>query len=109
MVNAHRLAEERSLALHRAVADKLASEPETLELARARVRRWLESAEVSPHWARAWNEVLSRSLPEIRAFLVDESEEARSLRQVTPFAGVIDPRTRWRIWREVREAMERAR
>jgi len=109
MVNAHRLAEERSLALHRAVADKLASEPETLELARARVRRWLESAEVSPHWARAWNEVLSRSLPEIRAFLVDENEEARSLRQVTPFAGVIDPRTRWRIWREVREAMERAR
>ena len=53
MVNAHRLAEERSLALHCAVADKLASDPETLERARARVRSWLESAEVSPHWARA--------------------------------------------------------
>lgn len=108
-MNAHRLAEERSLALHRAVADKLVTEPEALERARARVRRWLESAEVSPHWARAWNEVLSRPLPEIRAFLVDESEGARALRQVTPFAGVIDPRTRWRIWREVRETMERAR
>jgi len=108
-VNAHRLAEERSLALHRAVADKLASDPETLERARARVRRWLESSEVSPHWARAWDEVLSRPLSEIRAFLVNESEEARALRQVTPFAGAIDPRTRWRIWREVREAMERAR
>ena len=108
-VSAHRLAEERSLALHRAVADKLASDPEALERARARVRRWLESSEVSPHWAHAWDEVLSRPLPEIRAFLVDESEEARALRQVTPFAGAIDPRTRWRIWREVREAMERAR
>jgi hypothetical protein len=109
MLNAIRLAEERSLALHRAVADKLASDPETLEGARARVRRWLESAEVSPHWARAWDEVLSRPLPEILAFLVEESERARTLRQATPFAGAIDPRTRWRIWREVREAMERAR
>jgi hypothetical protein len=109
MVNAHRLAEERSLALHRAVAQKLASDPETLERARARVRGWLQSGEVSPPWARAWDEVLSRSLPEILAFLVDESEQARALRQVTPFAGAIDPRTRWRIWREVREAMERVR
>ena len=108
-MNAHRLAEERSLAFHRAVADKLASDPETLERARARVRHWLESAEVSPHWARAWDEVLSRPLSEIRDLLVNESEEARALRQVTPFAGAIDPRTRWRIWREVREAMERAR
>jgi hypothetical protein len=27
------------------------------------------------------------------------------MRQSTPFAGVIDPRQRWRIWREVRERM----
>jgi hypothetical protein len=40
---------------------------------------------------------------------VDESEEARALRQVTPFAGAIDPRTRWRIWREVRAALETSR
>jgi hypothetical protein len=109
MVNAHRLAEERSLALHRGVAQTLASDPETLERARAQVRGWLEFAEVSPHWARAWDEVLSRPVPEILAFLVDESERARALRQVTPFAGAIDPRTRWRIWRETRQAMERAR
>lgn len=108
-MNAHRLAEERSLALHRAVADKLVSDPETLERARARVRRWLDSGEVSSHWARAWDEVLSRSLSEIHAFLVEEGEDARALRQVTPFAGVIDPRTRWRIWREVRQALENSR
>jgi hypothetical protein len=34
---------------------------------------------------------------------VDPAEGARALRQCSPFAGVIDPRTRWRIWREVRE------
>jgi hypothetical protein len=106
---AHRLAEERSLAFHRAVADKLASEPETLERARGRVRSWLESGDVAPFYARAWDEVLSRPLSQIRAFLEEDSERARALRQVTPFAGAIDARTRWRIWREVREVMERAR
>jgi len=109
MVNAHRLAEERSLALHRAVAEKLASDPEALERARTRVRSWLDTGEVALHYARSWDEVLSRPLPEIRAFLGEDSEQARALRQVTPFAGAIDARTRWRIWREVRDAMEGAR
>lgn len=109
MVNAHRLAEKRSLALHRAIADKLVSDPRILECARRRVRSWLDSGEVARYYAEAWNQVLSRALTEIREFLSEESERAHALRQVTPFAGAIDPRTRWRIWREVREAMERSR
>jgi hypothetical protein len=108
-VDAHRLAEERSLAFHRAVAEKLVSAPETLERARARVRSWLSTGDVAPYYASAWDEVLSRPLSEIQAFLSEDSERARALRQVTPFAGAIDPRARWRIWREVREAMERSR
>jgi len=108
-VNAHRLAEERSLALHRAIADRMSLDESILERARARVRRWLETGEVAPHWARQWNELLGRSVDEIRSFLVEESEEARALRQVTPFAGAIDPRTRWRIWRETRVALEGSR
>jgi hypothetical protein len=107
-VNAHHLAEERSLAYHRLVAEKLVSDPGLLERARARVRSWLESGTVHPRYAEAWNEVLSRPLADIQAALTEESEKARALRQMTPFAGAIDPRTRWRIWREVREALERA-
>jgi|GEM_PF-3948908 len=57
----------------------------------------------APHYARAWNEVLARPLVEIAAFLVDPREHARELRQSTPFAGVLPPRERWRLWREVRE------
>lgn len=102
----HQLAEERSLALHRAIADRLATDPTVLDRARARVRRWLETGEVALYWAREWDAVLSRSAHEIHAVLVGEDEHARALRQVTPFAGVIDARTRWRIWREVRESSE---
>ena len=94
----HRLAEVRSLAYHRAVAERLAREPAILERARARVRGWLRSTP-APHYAVAWNELLSRPLDEIGEFLNDDGERARELRQSTPFAGVLDPRERWRLWR----------
>lgn len=106
-MDAHRLAEERSLAYHRAIADRLSADPSLLKRARTRVRRWLDTGEVASRWAQKWEAVLSRSVDDVRAFLVDEGEEARALRQVTPFAGAIDPRTRWRIWREVRSAWEK--
>jgi hypothetical protein len=38
--------------------------------------------------------------------LVDDDEEARSLRQATPFAGALKPRERWRIWDEERRRVD---
>lgn len=108
-MNAHRLAEERSLALHREIVARIKADPVVLECAARRVERWLETGEVPRYWAEKWAEVLSRPVDEVCAWLVDESEEARAMRQVTPFAGAVDPRARWRIWREVREAWETAR
>ena len=81
-------------------------DPSVLERARARVQGWLESGDVARYWAEEWDGVLSGTTEDICSWLVDESEHARAMRQVTPFAGAIDPRTRWRIWREVRAAME---
>jgi hypothetical protein len=102
-VNLHRLSEERSIAYHRAIAERVQDDPEILERARARVRAWLAAPAGAPYYARAWNEILSRPLPDIVAFLVDPGENARELRQSTPFAGILPPRERWRLWREVRE------
>jgi hypothetical protein len=106
-MDAHRLAEARSLALHTAIADVMAEDPSVLPAARARVRRWLETGEVHSFWVAEWNALLARPVEEIRVALLDTSEHGRALRQVTPFAGVIDPRRRWRIWSEVRSALER--
>lgn len=101
-MHAHRLAEERSLALHRVIAEMLARDPELAVRARERVVGWASDGLVHPHYTQAWNQLLNGPLDDLRAILVDESEHARALRQVTPFAGWVDPRTRWRIWREVR-------
>ncbi len=99
----HRLAEERSIAYHRAIAERIVRDPEVLERARARVGEWLAAPGAVPYYAREWSNILSRPLSDIVAFLIDRGEHARELRQSTPFAGVLAPRERWRIWREVRE------
>ena len=70
-MNLHRLAEERSLAYHRAVAERLAREPALLDVARARVAGWIAERR-SPWYAERWHAILARPGTEITRFLVDE-------------------------------------
>jgi hypothetical protein len=106
-VNLHHLAEARSLALHRAIAEALKADPSLVETAQERMRAWRASGHISRPYAEAWLSILDRPLDELRRAITEDSETARALRQTTPFAGVIDPRTRWRIWDEVRARMVR--
>src|SRR4051794_36284637 len=102
-MNPHRLGEERSVAYHRVIAERLQSRPEILESARRRVQEWLDSRANTPFYARKWAEILSGDVASIAAFLVERSELADELRQSSPFAGALNPRERWSIWRETRE------
>jgi hypothetical protein len=99
----HALAEERSLEIHRLVAEELRRDPGRLEPFRERVRGWLADGSVHPTYAERWWRILSGPLEGVIAVLMDPGEEARALRQVSPFAGLIDPRTRWEVWRRVRK------
>jgi hypothetical protein len=101
-MDAHRLAEERSVAYHRVVAEKLRRDPRVLERARQRVADWLRSPVGPPRYARSWREVLERDVESVAAFLVERSDRADELRQSSPFAGALDASKRWRIWRETR-------
>ena len=96
----HHLAEERSIALHAAVVVELESRPEVLEQAKSRVNRWLRDGSVHASYASSWKELLSLPREQLKARLIDQSERMRALRQCTPFAGALDPRTRWRIHKE---------
>ena len=100
----HRLAEERSVAYHRVIAERLLRQPEVLEKARQRVQSWLASG--STFYARKWAEILAGDPHSIASFLVERSELADELRQSSPFAGALNPRERWKIWRETREQFE---
>jgi malate synthase len=101
----HRLAEERSVAYHRAIAERLRDRPEVLENARRRVQGWLDRDGEPRFYARKWAEVLADDPASIAAFLVERSEIADELRQSSPFAGALKPQERWKIWRETRERL----
>lgn len=97
----HVVAFEKSLALHAAVAARLAADPAGVERARARVDDWLVHGGVARHYAEAWRRLLDEPVPRLVERLVERSEVMHDLRQVSPFAGVLDARTRWRMLDEV--------
>jgi len=99
----HRLAEERSVAYHRAIAERLRDRPEILEAASRRVQGWLSARADAPFYARKWAEILAGDAASVASFLVERTEIADELRQSSPFAGALQPRERWQIWRETRE------
>ena len=102
-MNTHELAEERSLALHRIVAERAIGDASILDEAKVRVARWLASGVMAPAYAERWNSILSLPPSEVAERIVANTEDARALRQTTPFTFVVSPRDRWRLWREVRD------
>lgn len=95
----HRAPELRSLAYHRAVAERL-TRPMVAE-ARQLVRAWRDSGRIDPRYASRWERVLDRSLTEIRDFIAEDTETAAELRQSSPFAGALSEPERRKILAEV--------
>jgi len=98
-VDSQRLAERRSLALHRRVADRLLANPALVATARERVTSWLSAGSPSAFYLSRWDELLRGPLADLIAAMLDDSEAGRELRGASPFAGVVPPRERWRIWK----------
>jgi hypothetical protein len=100
----HQEIDARSLALHRLVAEKVRRDPALLERARETLRRWL--VDVDPRsrpYLEEWQRALSAGLDAALELATEDSERAATLRQCSPFAGVLDNRERFtflRAWRE---------
>ena len=99
MMDPHRRAQERSLAAHRLIAARLLDDSAILERATGRLERWVREGRIHPEWASRWGEVLAGPPQDIADILVDPAQS--DLRQTSPFAGEIDPRERWKVWRSV--------
>jgi len=94
--------EERSIALHRAVAERLREDPRLVERARTRIDGWLADGRMRQAYGEEWRRLLTGPIDGLLAMLTRDDDHSRTLRQCSPFAGVLDPQTRWRILREVR-------
>lgn len=99
----HRLAEARSLALHCLIAQKITADPALLAIAKRNLAAWIARYGVSPPRAlEEWRAVLARPWQEIAALITDPGENAARLRQSSPFAGVLTPAERQRVYEAFR-------
>lgn len=99
-IDGHRRAELRSLAYHRALADRLRRP--MVDEARHVLGRWRSQDKIDDRYAQQWEDLLRRPIPEIRRILGEDSQTARDLRQTSPFAGMLSEPERRRIIQEIR-------
>jgi hypothetical protein len=93
----HAQIEERSILLHREIAQRVSENPALLDMARANLRRWVGRDGERLYWTE-WEKLLEDPVEEILAFMVSSTERARRLRQSSPFCGILTPRERWKIY-----------
>jgi hypothetical protein len=94
----HQRIDQRSLALHHAIAEKLRARPALLEIARDNLNRWYASAGRSRPYLDEWRQILERPLEDVLSLIEQEDERMTALRQSSPFAGVLEPAERWAIY-----------
>jgi DNA-binding XRE family transcriptional regulator len=97
--------EARSVALHQEIAGVLGSDPErVLRLARMNVARMRAANPNAAILLDEWNRILDIPVQFVVSRMLDPSEHGRELRQVSPFAGVLDARQRAAVYRAFRDA-----
>ena len=94
----HARIEARSLALHRAIAEKLRLHPDLLAIAHDNLKRWMAEPGHSQPYFEEWQRILANPFEKILTLIVEDSGRMTALRQCTPFAGVLTPRERWKLY-----------
>jgi len=103
----HELTDEISLELGRRVAARLRQQPALLRVALENLDRWTQMNASAPALLRCyaeWRQILERPLEQVCDLLSSDSEEARRLRQNSPFAGVLSAREVWELKQRFRHA-----
>ncbi len=101
--SSHRVLDARSLAMHVVAAQKIEQDPGLLRIPRENLERWLaQSGSTAPAWMTEWRKILRQTWPSIAALITELSENATRLRQSSPFAGVLTPTERRRIYEAFR-------
>jgi len=100
----HRIIEARSLAMHCLIARKIGADRRVLDAVRRKLAMWIEryGEGAPPRALGEWREILDRPWPEIAALITDAGESAVRLRQSSPFAGVLTPSERRRVYEAFR-------
>ena len=100
--------DQRSLALHRLVAERVMHDPSLFEKARGTLARWRETVCTSSQpYLSEWEHLMNQGVEACLSVAVEDSQRAAALRQSSPFSGVLTNRERFAFlkqWRSEHEA-----
>jgi len=86
----HQEIDERSLALHRLIAEKIRRDPVLLDSAKETVARWQTMVcQSSQPYLAEWASILAQGAEASLAMAVEDSPRATALRQSSPFTKVL--------------------
>src|ERR1039458_4284314 len=96
----HEWIDQRSLAMGRAIAGKVRAQPALFQIAKDNLKRWIQQRQPDvPIVLQEWQEILTQwPVEKILDLLTSDDENARRLRQSSPFAGVLSQEERRSIF-----------
>ena len=104
----HAQIDERSLAMHRLVADKIRAEPALFERAKQTLARWrVTVCSASQPYLMEWERLMAQGMESCLAVATENSQRAAALRQSSPFAGILTNQERFAFlkkWKHDHEA-----
>lgn len=99
----HADAERFSRALHDDIAQRLRTEPDLIDRARANIAHWeAMMGHAAPRDLEVWRDILNQGIEAIIRVLTARDATSDRLRQSSPFAGVVPHHRRWELLRESR-------
>ncbi len=100
----HQIVDQRSLELHRLVADKVRLRPDLMNIALENIKNYFDKPTASFSGKQAyleWAKIIRRKpFDEVLQILTEDSEEGQRLRQSSPFSGVLTDDERMSIFRK---------
>lgn len=92
----HQEIDERSLALHRLVAEKIRRNPALFDRVKATLARWRMTVCVAsqPHLVE-WEHLMNQGIDAALAVAIEDSQRATALRQSSPFSGLLTNQERF--------------
>ena len=97
----HRIGERRSLALHRVVAARCREQPQLLHRAVEVFERWAQAEHMSPKDIETWRALFALGHDAVLRAITADDPSGRELRGTSPFAVLLAPRERWKLWSDV--------
>lgn len=89
----------RALVYHRTLAQKLTRAD--VDEAKHTLRRWRREGRIDERYAERWEQLLDHPMAGVRRAIGEDSQEARDLRQSSPFAGRLSEAERRKIVAEI--------